>query len=391
LNRLKITAFLIALLLLLCGCANEDVSDSSGGIKKEDIDAFFEVDASDASIGTSETSFEESSKEPSDEPLGSPSEPEIELNSTLLAEIPCIGIYDASTLTPIYEKNVFENRSPASLTKLVTASVALKYSSLDKVFTVGTERKLVASDSSICGLKQGHRLSLKDLLYGLMLCSGNDAAYTIAVNVARDVSGENLDDEAAIKFFCKLMNNFCDTLGMDECNFLTPDGYEAEGQTVTASDMAVVARYVMNNSFLSTVASTPKKRVLIASGETFEWKNSNYLLHEDNKYYDSRVSGLKTGSTKKAGKCLPFLSIGSDFMKRILDFFKTETPIFIELRGREAMLAQGYCRISLYSPERITLSNEKYTVSVYGSALELRRLGEEAMAIDGRIDGVEFA
>lgn len=78
-------------------------------------------------------------------------------------------------------------------------------------------------------------------------------------------------------------------------------------------------------------------------------------------------------------------------MKRILDFFKTETPIFIELRGREAMLAQGYCRISLYSPERITLSNEKYTVSVYGSALELRRLGEEAMAIDGRIDGVEFA
>jgi D-alanyl-D-alanine carboxypeptidase len=311
LNRLKLTAFLCALLLLLCGCGTDDALDSSGSIKNDDFNAFFEVEVSNVSVeisdDISETASDNASEEVSNdvsEPLASPSAPEYEIDESLYADIPCIGIYKAETLEPIYEKNVFEDRSPASLTKLVTASVALKYSSLDKVFTVGTERKLVASDSSICGLKQGHRLSLKDLLYGLMLCSGNDAAYTIAVNVARDVSGENLDDEAAIKFFCKLMNNFCDTLGMDECNFLTPDGYEAEGQTVTASDMAVVARYVMNNSFLSIVASTPKKRVLIASGETFEWKNSNYLLHEDNKYYDSRVSGLKTGSTKKAGKCL---------------------------------------------------------------------------------------
>lgn len=77
-------------------------------------------------------------------------------------------------------------------------------------------------------------------------------------------------------------------------------------------------------------------------------------------------------------------------MKRILEFFKREIPIFFELRGREALLAQGYCRICLYSPQRISLSNEKYTLSVYGDGLELRHLGEEVIAIDGRIDGVEF-
>ncbi len=310
-NSSKLTALICALLLLLCSCGKDDASDSSGGIKNEDFNAFFEIEASDVSSELSEDVSETASDIVSEEvsidvsePLASPSEPEVEIDASLFEDIPCIGIYEAKTLEPIYEKNVFENRSPASLTKLVTASVALKYSSLDRIFKVGTERTLVASDSSVCGIKQGQLLTLEDLLYGLMLCSGNDAAYTIAVNVARDVSGENLDDKKAIEFFCKLMNNFCDSLGMDECNFMTPDGYEAEGQTVTASDMAVVSRYVMNHDFISTVASTAKKTVTIASGETFEWKNSNFLLQEDNKYYDSRVSGLKTGSTKKAGKCL---------------------------------------------------------------------------------------
>ncbi|MBR5286527.1 MAG: YabP/YqfC family sporulation protein [Clostridia bacterium] len=77
-------------------------------------------------------------------------------------------------------------------------------------------------------------------------------------------------------------------------------------------------------------------------------------------------------------------------MKWLLDLFKTTTPIFVEIRGRETLLAEGYCRIELYSPERIVLANEKYSISVCGGELDLRHLSESAIAIDGRIDKVEF-
>ena len=77
-------------------------------------------------------------------------------------------------------------------------------------------------------------------------------------------------------------------------------------------------------------------------------------------------------------------------MKWLLDFFKTTTPVFVEIRGRETVLAEGYCRIELYSPEQIVLANEKYSISVCGSELNLRHLSESAIAIDGRIDRVEF-
>ena len=77
-------------------------------------------------------------------------------------------------------------------------------------------------------------------------------------------------------------------------------------------------------------------------------------------------------------------------MKWLIDLFKTTTPIFVEIRGREAVLAEGYCRIELYSPERIVLASAKGSISVCGNGLELRHLSESAIAVDGRIDRVEF-
>ncbi len=77
-------------------------------------------------------------------------------------------------------------------------------------------------------------------------------------------------------------------------------------------------------------------------------------------------------------------------MKRLLNLFKTETPVFVEIRGRDTVLAEGYCRIELYSPERIILAHRDYSISVSGSGLMLRHLSESAIAVDGRIDSVEF-
>lgn len=77
-------------------------------------------------------------------------------------------------------------------------------------------------------------------------------------------------------------------------------------------------------------------------------------------------------------------------MKWLQELLKNTVPVYVEIRGRETVLAQGYCKIVCYSPERITLANGEYEISVCGSGLELRHLSEGVIAIDGRIDGVEF-
>jgi hypothetical protein len=77
-------------------------------------------------------------------------------------------------------------------------------------------------------------------------------------------------------------------------------------------------------------------------------------------------------------------------MKWLYEIFKNTTPVFVEIRGRESVLAQGYCRVEQYLPESIVLSCGEYSVAINGSCLELRHLSEEAVAVDGRIDSVEF-
>ena len=77
-------------------------------------------------------------------------------------------------------------------------------------------------------------------------------------------------------------------------------------------------------------------------------------------------------------------------MKWIKGLFQTETPVFIEIRGRNTLLAEGYCRIECYLPEKITLANDDYSFDIIGSNLELRHLSDGIIAVDGRIDSVAF-
>ncbi len=132
--------------------------------------------------------------------------------------------YCVETKEMLFNYKNEEKIAPASLAKLLTACVALFYVDPEIEFDVGTELSLVKPHSSLCLIKKGHRLTLNDLITGLLLPSGNDAAYTIAVNVARKVSGENLPDKEAVLFFCRLMNSFAKLIGMKDSNFTSPDG-----------------------------------------------------------------------------------------------------------------------------------------------------------------------
>jgi len=85
-----------------------------------------------------------------------------------------------------------------------------------------------------------------------------------------------------------------------------------------------------------------------------------------------------------------YIEAVNSFMKWITELLKKDNRVYVEVRGRETVLAEGYCRIELYTPERITLSNGEYAVSICGRNLELRHLSLSVIAVDGRIDGVEF-
>lgn len=191
--------------------------------------------------------------------------------------------------------------APASLLKLLTASTALNYMNSDEIITVGTELKLVPPGSSLCLITKGHRLKLYDLITGMLLSSGNDAAYTVAVSIARKVSGIELDDKKAVEYFADLMNKFAREIGMNNSYFVNPDGSDNEKQFTTVNDLLTLAKYALTVPEIREIAGIHQKYVVFASGENITWTNTNKLLDPESEYYSPDVIGLKTGTADLAG------------------------------------------------------------------------------------------
>lgn len=215
------------------------------------------------------------------------------------------GLYCVESGDMLVDGNTELRIAPASVTKLMTASVALRYMGADEIITVGTELELVNFNSSLCYIQEGQQLRMFDLLTGLLLPSGNDAAYTVAVNVARKVSGNSdMSDTDAVRYFCGLMNDLAEELGMDGTNFADPDGWDDDAHYTTVSDLMKLGAYALSVPEIREIVSTPEKYVEFYSGENATWINGNKLLHEESRYYCPNAIGLKTGATDNAGLCL---------------------------------------------------------------------------------------
>lgn len=215
------------------------------------------------------------------------------------------AVYSINDDSMIYSDNIDEKTAPASLTKLLTASVALKYLDPDTVFTVGSEQALVQPYSSLAFLDVGSSLTVRDLITGMLMASGNDAAYALAASAAREMEpGVEMTDQAAINKFCGLMNSFAAEIGMKNSHFTTPDGWDDPDQYTTVSDLITLARYAVKLPVISQAAGTHQKTVEAFSGENYTWTNSNLLLDPDSVYYRREVTGLKTGTTLEAGNSL---------------------------------------------------------------------------------------
>ncbi len=194
----------------------------------------------------------------------------------------CAILMDADSRRILYAQNIHEARLIASITKLMTALVAVEREpDLEQVVTIQPE--WLGSEGSSIYLKPGEQITLKALLYGLLLQSGNDAAMAIACFVA--------GDEAS---FVELMNQKAWELGMDHSSFANPSGLNHEDHYSTAYDMALLACACLENETVADICST---RTITIEGRTFA--NHNRLLYQ----YEGCV-GMKTGYTERAGRTL---------------------------------------------------------------------------------------
>lgn len=206
----------------------------------------------------------------------------------------CVGssavsaiVIETSTNSVVYEKNAYSKMPMASTTKIMTAICAIESGNVDRVVRVND--KAVGIEGSSIYLAKGERLSVRDLLYGLMLNSGNDAA----VAIAYAVSG-NIED------FVALMNETAKRVGAKNTHFDNPNGLDGKTHYTTAYDLAIITSYALKNKTFSEIVSTYKKTIPNGDrGYDRALKNHNKLL----KLYDG-CTGVKTGFTKKSGRCL---------------------------------------------------------------------------------------
>jgi len=197
-------------------------------------------------------------------------------------------VYDLTSKKVTYSKNPKKRLPFASLTKIMTSIIALENKKDDDKYVV-KKADLVGEDSM--GLKEGERLSREELLYGLLLHSGNDAAEVIA--------GNFLHGREA---FIKAMNDKAKALGIKDTNFTNPTGLEGDGsQYSTAYDLLIMTRYALSSFLLfSEIVQTPEYKI----EKTFT--HAEYILENETNLLTTYpgVKGVKTGYTNEAGLCL---------------------------------------------------------------------------------------
>jgi D-alanyl-D-alanine carboxypeptidase (penicillin-binding protein 5/6) len=193
-------------------------------------------------------------------------------------------VIDVDSAVPIYSKNEHQRLSPASTTKIMTAVVALEEYNLNDVITVPQ----ATFSGSLMRLTPGDRVTVKNLLYGLLVNSGNDAADTLAYAYPSGYPG-----------FIQRMNDRATELGLRDTHFSNPSGLPAENHYMSAWDLGQLAAYAMRNDVFRKIVSTKETTVYAQNGPRYILKSTNKLLQEV-----PGLDGVKTGYTEEAGEVL---------------------------------------------------------------------------------------
>ena len=194
-------------------------------------------------------------------------------------------VIDRNTNLTLVGKNENQKRKMASTTKIMTSLIIIENCNLTD--TVEISKKSAGTGGSRLGLKTGDKITVKDLLYGLMLCSGNDCAVALA-----EYSSGSVEE------FAKRMNQKASDLGLTNTHFITPHGLDSEEHYTTAYELAILSNYALNNKTFAQIVGT-KNYTITLNGYPKSLTNTNELLGNLNGVY-----GVKTGFTNGANRCL---------------------------------------------------------------------------------------
>ncbi len=304
-------------------------------------------------------------------------------------------VIEAQTGTVLYEKNADERRAMASTTKIMTALLTIEAGDPDREFTV--DPLAIRVEGTSMGLREGDRVSRRDLLYGILLPSGNDAANAAAVSVA-----------GSIPAFAERMNERAQQLGLSDTHFVTPSGLDADGHYTTARDLAKLAAFAMRDELFREIVSCTSADV--------EFGNPPYkrTLYNSNKMLRrySGATGVKTGFTDNARRCLVSaaerdgvtlvavtLNAPDDWNDhtKMLDYGFTQVrayPLGVECSERVSVAGTGQS-VGVYAhgaslaltPEQHGKLTRRVMLPqfVYGTVEKGDRLGEIQFLLDGDI------
>jgi len=208
------------------------------------------------------------------------------------------GLFDLKEEKVLYADRIHDRLYPASTTKLMTAYLALKYGNPDDVVTVGENATSFAPDEQVCGLQTGDRLTLGDLLAGLLLYSGNDCATAIAEHIS-----------GSVEKFAELMNQEAWNLGAVNSHFVNPHGLHSEDHYTTAYDLYLIFNACAKDERFIDLISQKEYTVHITGADntvrTDVWAATNYYSSGEAPMPEGvTVLGGKTGTTNEAGNCV---------------------------------------------------------------------------------------
>lgn len=195
------------------------------------------------------------------------------------------AVYDRLSGRCIYGKDENKQTAMASTTKIMTSIVVVENCNLDDIVTVTA--KAAGTGGSRLGLHTDDEIQVLDLLYGLMLKSGNDAAVALAIHTS-----------GSVEEFAKLMNQKAEELGLKDTNFVTPHGLDNSEHYTTAYELAKITDYALKNETIAKIVKT-KTATIYINGNSMQINNTNELLGNVEGVY-----GVKTGFTNNAGRCL---------------------------------------------------------------------------------------
>lgn len=214
-------------------------------------------------------------------------------------------MYDCSNDTFLKKSEDGSQRVyPASVTKLFTAYTAMQYVKPDAQITAGDALDMVVWGSSVANIEMGDQLTADQLVEAMLLPSGNDAAYLLAVEAGRVISqNPQMNARDAVAVFMTQMNKKAEEVGMTGSHFVNPDGIHDENHYMTFDDLVILGKLAMENPTIMKNAGTSRDEQDLASGRK-EWKNTNALIDPASPFYCPYAVGLKTGQTPSAGSCL---------------------------------------------------------------------------------------